>query len=814
MDMRMGMRTIVFACLLCARIVPAASPDAAAGRAAIFLFGPAGAENSRQGARAAAAAGRRWLSQPGSTAELRRAGSMDALPLEAGTPAKSVEQAFLDAAHQGRDTDPDTFLSSLDAAAQSLAHRSGLRLLVAVTEEPSLSSEGENLLQHIVEFCKSNSIRVVVLDPAEVSSKTAGGSFKALGEGTGGTLTRDPKALEANILIVSAGSKLSESPYASSGQPETTVAANLPSLPTDLPVHTRFVRISPNGSIAFGTQVSVSAGRGGLTTVDGGPNVENTTGPMRGLFLVESPLSALRFDTDDNAGTYSARARVTQIARNASGKIVWQASKQVILHGPLRKLNARREGNLYYLREVVLPAGKYTLEATVEDLIAGKSGGVREPLRTGMGTPGFTVSDALLVRPFNAAADKFEADQILQYDGNAISPMLDPEYHANEPFDLQIYLIIYPDRYGAQPQLSLEVLRNGHVVGRSALPFTDKLRNEAVEGGGMSSMVGEQKHEFPYLATLRGVQFSPGEYQARITIRQGTNALTRVVDFRVLGNAPGAVLASAGPNAAAAAPARAEDDEDAAVTLPEVDPVHLNSGVAALPAIDQRRLWEDATASALSYSSHLPNFRCRRETRRLTAPVKSSDRFHEADAFIEELTYENGKESYRTVEVNGQKSTTQRVALKGVHSRGEFGSMLKSVFRPEVATQSKWTGRAITGGVLCDVFDVEVPVDKSNFVLTFNLRQEVAGFHGRVFFDQEAGLVRRIVFEGAGLPKNFGLQSPTFSLEYGMVRIAGQDHLLPLRSVLQVREGRQVVRNETQFRDYRKFEASSEIKFE
>ena len=103
---------------------------------------------------------------------------------------------------------------------------------------------------------------------------------------------------------------------------------------------------------------------------------------------------------------------------------------------------------------------------------------------------------------------------------------------------------------------------------------------------------------------------------------------------------------------------------------------------------------------------------------------------------------------------------------------------------------------------------------RSNFILTFNLRQEIAGFHGRVFLDEDSGLVRRIVLQGGGLPKDFGLQSPTFSLEYGMVRIAGEDHLLPLRSVLQVRQGKQVVRNETQFRDYRKFDASSEIKFQ
>ena len=105
------------------------------------------------------------------------------------------------------------------------------------------------------------------------------------------------------------------------------------------------MRISPRNSLSFGMQVSVSAGQGGITTVEGGPNIEDTTGPMRGLFLVESPVNALHFDIDDNSGEYTARARMTQIARNASGKIVWQASKPVTLHGPLKKLDARREGN-------------------------------------------------------------------------------------------------------------------------------------------------------------------------------------------------------------------------------------------------------------------------------------------------------------------------------------------------------------------------------------------------------------------------------------------------------------------------------------
>jgi hypothetical protein len=99
----------------------------------------------------------------------------------------------------------------------------------------------------------------------------------------------------------------------------------------------------------------------------------------------------------------------------------------------------------------------------------------------------------------------------------------------------------------------------------------------------------------------------------------------------------------------------------------------------------------------LSYSSRLPNFRCNRETHRLTAPLKNAERFSQTDTFIEELTYESPKETYRTLEVNGQKSSMQRDALKGVHSRGEFGSMLKSIFGPEAAAMAACSSTKIAG---------------------------------------------------------------------------------------------------------------------
>ena len=232
-----------------------------------------------------------------------------------------------------------------------------------------------------------------------------------------------------------------------------------------------------------------------------------------------------------------------------------------------------------------------------------------------------------------------------------------------------------------------------------------------------------------------------------------------------------------------------------------------------MSAEEQARVWAEAAENASGYSSHLPNFRCSQETHRLKAPIKTPEQFRETDTFKDELVYEGGEESYRTIEVNGVKSDVSIRDKKGVHSRGEFGTMLSALFSPKVAAAYKWAGQAMAGGVLCDVFEVGVTTEKSNFALYFNGHREVAGYTGRVFIDGETALVRRLTIQGDGLPQDFALQSPVFSLEYGMVKVGPQDYLLPLRSILQVRQGKFVVRNETVFREYRKFEASSEVQY-
>lgn len=798
-----------------------AIPLQAEERSLTILFGPSDAETARAAAKATAASARHWLQTPGASAELRRVGSQDALPLSAKSSTKDLEKAFVELALRSEATDFAGFLATLDASVQSLGQRAGIRLMVVALKSPPTSSEDEKALSQVVDYCREHQVRVIVLDAPAGHAKSGSPPLEALGRRTGGAWLNQARTLDASILLVApvlrgaAANTETAAPEKEAPAPTAppTVATPVSGQFT-LPVHTRFIRSSSQGPSSASLGLSVGGGMGaqgtGVRMGEQGLGIaQDSSGPMQGTLFVESPLSALKFETDANERAFQAKARISQIVRNSKGNVVWRAQKDVSLRGPIRKLEARKAGNLYLMRGVTIPGGdKYTLEATVEDLIAGSAGFVREALKSGQGAPGLMVSDALFVRPFKGSSDRFEADQVMSYEGEALAPLLDPVFRVEDPINVQIYFVIYPDRYGAQPELNMELLRNGKPVARVPLVFITKIYETAMEGKNVG-ISGGQAHEFPYLATLKGAKLGVGEFEARISVHQGPNVLTRSVPFRIVGNATPELAGSGGP--ASAAPGTADDDTSD-IVIPEIDPMEVTRSMAPSPA-EQQRLWAEASTTALGYSEHLPNFRCAQETHRLKAPVKTPDKMRETDTFKDELTYEDGNESYRTLEVNGVQSNVSIREEKGVHSRGEFGTMLRGLFSPEVGAAYKWAGQAMAGGSLCQVFEISVERSKSNFALYFNKRREVASYTGRVFVEEETGLVRKLIIDGSGLPKEFGLQSPSFSLDYGMVKVGSQDYLLPLRSVLQVRQGKLMVRNETVFRDYRKFEASSEMKF-
>jgi len=800
-----------------------------------FLFGPGFAATARQGARAAALSSHKWFASTNASVELRRAGSMEGQPVDSKMTLKDLESAFTEAATAARAADPAAFLSSLDAAVQAAALRPGTRLLIAVLNAPPLSSEMEKIVENLVGLCQRGAVRVVVLDIVEPGAKTVPSPLEVLSKNTGGAWVHQANELEEALLSVKqtavADGKALAAPKTAAAAPAEPATARAaaseapaPSAePSAIPVRARFIRTSHTaGPVTLGIESVVGSGSNGGGTGTGVSMNERafeaneSGGPMFGMILAESPLDSLKFQVDDTAGTYLARARIIVLVRNAKGAPVWSGQKDVEIHGPLRDLDLRKKGNLEFLRGLTVPGRSgLTIDAKVEDLLAGASGRIETPLLAGEGAPGLMASDVMFVRPFHHSMDRFESDEILAYEGEALSPVLNPVFQSSEEPKFQLYLVIYPDLHGAQPQLSLELARGGHVVVRMPMQFKSSILDWTREGGsgavGQNAMVGGQAHAFPYLADIKSTKLSAGDYDAIVTIRQGKSTLTRVAPFRVVGDRPPVKEA-----ATQQALVRRPEPEDGVVVLPEIEPATVDSSGLAMPQSEQKRLWEEAAANAREYSSHLPNFRCTEETHRFTAATLKPEDLKETDSYRNELTFEEGRETYRVIEINGVRTeaSLQDLSSKTAYSKGEFGSMLMGLFAPEVGTAYKWAGRAMAMGVICQVFEISVPRSRSNFSLRFNRASEPAGYTGRLFIDDETGLVRRLTIEGNSLPPTFPLQSPSFSLEYGMVRIGQADYLLPLRSTMQVRQGKNFVRNEAVFREYRRFEASSGIKFD
>ena len=80
---------------------------------------------------------------------------------------QELERAFNDTALAARDSDPPSFLTTLDPAAQAAALQPGVRMVVAILNSRPSSSDGKRELDRLMEVCQAGAIRVLVLDIAE-----------------------------------------------------------------------------------------------------------------------------------------------------------------------------------------------------------------------------------------------------------------------------------------------------------------------------------------------------------------------------------------------------------------------------------------------------------------------------------------------------------------------------------------------------------------------------------------------------------------------------------------------------------------------
>lgn len=229
---------------------------------------------------------------------------------------------------------------------------------------------------------------------------------------------------------------------------------------------------------------------------------------------------------------------------------------------------------------------------------------------------------------------------------------------------------------------------------------------------------------------------------------------------------------------------------------------------------EQAKVIEEAREVALNYTKRLPDFICTQVTQRYVDP-SGLEMFHMVDRVIERLSYFEQKENYKLISVNGNLTEMDRDKLGGATSSGEFGSMLREIFEPSTQAEFHWERWAKLRGNLVHVYSYRVNQSRSKWHVSWQRQLEIVpGYKGLIYVDKTTPIVLRVTLEAENMPASFPIQVATTMLDYDFTSISNNQFLLPLRSEMQMREGKILVKNEVQFRNYRKFGAESSITFD
>ncbi|MCB1021516.1 MAG: hypothetical protein H6509_15635 [Bryobacterales bacterium] len=235
---------------------------------------------------------------------------------------------------------------------------------------------------------------------------------------------------------------------------------------------------------------------------------------------------------------------------------------------------------------------------------------------------------------------------------------------------------------------------------------------------------------------------------------------------------------------------------------------------------EQERILAEARRNALEYTDHLPDFLCLQITRRFIDPSGLEMDWLQYDEVKSRVSYVEGHENYELVSVNNQVTERSIEDLGGATSTGEFGSLLKELFEPRTAAVFNWARHSLLRGRPVYVFAFDVPRSRSKWRLTYTAAKNAPGdqittaYRGLVYIDKETERTLRIKMDAADVPSTFPIQEASTRLDYDYIDISSTPHLLPLKAEVRMRAGRELNRNDVEFRLYRKFSADASISFD
>ena len=262
---------------------------------------------------------------------------------------------------------------------------------------------------------------------------------------------------------------------------------------------------------------------------------------------------------------------------------------------------------------------------------------------------------------------------------------------------------------------------------------------------------------------------------------------------------------------------KSRGDDDAASAPDGREPVTrepLRREPPPPPANPRQLFVEKAREVASTFVEGLPNYVCQEMTTRYASETRVPS-WNVIDVVSAEVVYENGKESYRNLAING-KPTKKPPEESGAWSTGEFGTILANLFSPGTDAAFKYAQDDTIAHIAASVYDFQVTRQRSSWRIWVPGQYILPAYKGSVWLDKQSAHALRIEMQAKDVPEEFPRVSVETAVDFEYISLGTPEKfLLPVHAeVLSCARGsNECDRNVIEFRNYHKFTGESVIKF-
>jgi len=215
----------------------------------------------------------------------------------------------------------------------------------------------------------------------------------------------------------------------------------------------------------------------------------------------------------------------------------------------------------------------------------------------------------------------------------------------------------------------------------------------------------------------------------------------------------------------------------------------------------------------LEYAENMPNFVADEKARRYRIGPGSST-WRDFDTVESEITFQGNHAARRDIRRNGKPWAQRFEALPGFKWYEGFGTEIKPLFDPKCPTTIEYQGPSKVDGRAVFDYRFSAPVDGCFPLFFFDYQRFNPARTGHFAIDRQQNHIIQLDETASAFPAEIQFAEREEHITWDYVKIAGEEHLLPVRARFLVRyyDGTHY-RIEVEYKNHRHFEASTNVTF-